>query len=185
LSGRSLELRVENIVAIMNVGCDLDLAKLAHKIPGAVFDSERFPGLIFKIKKPRASVLAFRTGRIVCVGMRSEVEALAVVKKVTEILKDAGVNVREMKASIQNIVTSANLGGTINVEEAASALGKTMYEPDQFPAVIYRMDEPKVTMLIFSTGKIVCAGAKSEEEASKAIEKLRLILEKKGIIKYA
>ncbi|MEM2188963.1 MAG: TATA-box-binding protein [Thermofilaceae archaeon] len=184
MSRQPLELRVENVVVIVNVGRELNLDELARKIPGATYDSSRFPGLIFRIKKPRAAVLAFHTGRMICAGMRSEIEAHIVVKRVAEILKEAGVGVGDMKARIQNIVASANLGGSINVEEAASILERTMYEPDQFPAVIYRMDEPRVTMLIFSSGKIVCAGAKNEEVAFKAIEKLRLILEKNGIIKY-
>jgi len=47
-----------------------------------------------------------------------------------------------------------------------------MYEPEQFPGLMYRMESPRVVFLIFSTGKIVCVGAKKEEDIYEAVEKL-------------
>ena len=47
-----------------------------------------------------------------------------------------------------------------------------MYEPEQFPGLILRMKEPKVVCLVFSTGKGVCTGAKSEEIVTIAVNKL-------------
>jgi transcription initiation factor TFIID TATA-box-binding protein len=55
------------------------------------------------------------------------------------------------------------LGGKIDLEQALGALGKTMYEPEQFPGLIHRMDEPKVVILLFATGKLVCTGAKKNK----------------------
>ena len=51
-----------------------------------------------------------------------------------------------------------------------------MYEPDQFPGAVYRMEEPKVVILIFSTGKIVITGAKREAQVHEAADKIRAIL---------
>ena len=59
-----------------------------------------------------------------------------------------------------------------------------MYEPEQFPGLIYRMDDPKVVILIFATGKLVVTGAKKEAEVSIAIAKLQETLEEKGLITY-
>ncbi len=85
---------------------------------------------------------------------------------------------------IQNIVASAALGGLIDLEKAAFSLGKTMYEPEQFPGLIYRMDEPKVVILLFASGKLVCTGAKKEQDVYDAVEKLHVLLEEKGLIFY-
>jgi transcription initiation factor TFIID TATA-box-binding protein len=52
-----------------------------------------------------------------------------------------------------------------------------MYEPEQFPGVIYRMETPKVVFLIFSNGNIVCVGAKKEEDIHEAVKNLRRMLE--------
>ena len=59
-----------------------------------------------------------------------------------------------------------------------------MYEPEQFPGLIYRMDDPKVVILIFASGKLVCTGAKKEAEVPRAIAKLKETLEEKGLITY-
>jgi len=57
-----------------------------------------------------------------------------------------------------------------------------MYEPEQFPGAMYRMDSPKVVFLIFSAGKIVCVGAKREEEIYEGVENLRRRLEEMGVL---
>ncbi|MGB9842229.1 MAG: TATA box-binding protein, partial [Candidatus Bathyarchaeales archaeon] len=83
-----------------------------------------------------------------------------------------------------NIVASAGLGGMIDLEKAAYTLGKTMYEPEQFPGLIYRMDEPKVVILLFASGKLVCTGAKREQDVYDAVQKLHALLEEKKLIFY-
>ena len=59
-----------------------------------------------------------------------------------------------------------------------------MYEPEQFPGAVYRMDKPKVVFLIFSAGKLVCVGAKKEKEVYEAVEKLKKILEENQLLIY-
>jgi len=70
------------------------------------------------------------------------------------------------------MVTTTDLGGELNLTEIAMARGleNIEYEPEQFPGMVYRIREPKAVILLFSTGKIVCTGAKSVEDASKAVE---------------
>jgi transcription initiation factor TFIID TATA-box-binding protein len=85
---------------------------------------------------------------------------------------------------IQNIVASAVLGGEIDLENLVYKLSKVMYEPEQFPGAVYRMDEPKVVFLIFSAGKLVCVGAKMEEQVYEAVDKIQLLLEEKELIYY-
>ena len=70
----------------------------------------------------------------------------------------------------------------IDLERSAYSLGRTMYEPEQFPGLIYRMDEPKVVILLFASGKLVCTGARKEEDAHKAVDTLRQKLEKNNLI---
>jgi len=59
-----------------------------------------------------------------------------------------------------------------------------MYEPEQFPGMVHRMDEPKVVILIFSNGKLVVAGAKKEEEIQQAVTNLQGQLEADDLIHY-
>ncbi len=52
-----------------------------------------------------------------------------------------------------------------------------MYEPEQFPGLMYRMEEPRAVVLVFGSGKLVCTGAKRETDVYRAIEKIRQKLE--------
>jgi transcription initiation factor TFIID TATA-box-binding protein len=59
-----------------------------------------------------------------------------------------------------------------------------MYEPEQFPGLIYRMDVPKVVILIFATGKLVITGAKAEQDVHEAFKKLHKTLEENELMFY-
>jgi transcription initiation factor TFIID TATA-box-binding protein len=59
-----------------------------------------------------------------------------------------------------------------------------MYEPEQFPGLVYRMDKPKVVMLIFASGSLVCAGANKEQDVYDSVHKLHVILEEQNLIFY-
>lgn len=110
---------------------------------------------------------------MVCTGAKSESEVYKAVKNIMKLLKSHGIEVKnEPMIEIQNVVASANLKAGVDLEKAAFLLEGAMYEPEQFPGLIYRMREPKVVLLIFSSGKVVCTGAKKEEEVKEAVSKI-------------
>jgi transcription initiation factor TFIID TATA-box-binding protein len=122
---------------------------------------------------------------MVCTGAKSEKESRRAVMKVIKELKKGGIIIiSKPELKIQNIVASASLGGMIDLEKAASTLEKTMYEPEQFPGLIYRMAVPKVVILLFASGKLVCTGAKKEQDVYDAVQKLHTLLEEKKLIFY-
>jgi transcription initiation factor TFIID TATA-box-binding protein len=122
---------------------------------------------------------------MVCTGAKSEKEARrAVMKVIKELKRGEIIIISKPELKIQNIVASVILGGMIDLEKAAYSLRKTMYEPEQFPGLIYRMDEPKVVILLFASGKLVCTGAKKEEDVYDAVHKLHGILEEQSLIFY-
>ncbi|MDI9609093.1 MAG: TATA-box-binding protein, partial [Candidatus Verstraetearchaeota archaeon] len=105
------------------------------------------------------------------------------VKKIIKNLKDRNiVIIGTPEIMIQNIVASANLNAEVNLEKAAFLLENVMYEPEQFPGLIYRMDSPKVVLLIFSSGKMVCTGAKQEDEVRVAADKIYQKLKDLGVL---
>ena len=122
---------------------------------------------------------------MVCTGAKSEKEAIQAVNKVAKELKKHGIPITNKPAiHIQNIVASAELGGEIDLESVFYKLKRVMYEPEQFPGAVYRMDDPKVVFLIFSAGKLVCVGAKKEQEVYEAVNKLQKALEENELIFY-
>jgi len=122
---------------------------------------------------------------MVCTGAKSEKESKRAVMKVVRELKKSGIIIiGKPEIKVVNMVASANLLGKIELEDCAYSLDRTMYEPEQFPGLIYRMDEPKVVILLFASGKLVCTGATKEEDVYKAVGNLHKRLEEKELISY-
>lgn len=82
---------------------------------------------------------------------------------------------------VVNIVVNANLGHAVPLEKMAATLSNTEYNPEQFPGLVIRIKEPKTSALIFSSGNIVCTGAKTIDEVHESIKKIIKSLEKIGI----
>ncbi len=178
-------INIENVVASATLNQKVDLNAVVKGYPGVEYRPEQFPGLVFRLKRPKTATLIFSSGKMVCTGAKSEKEARRAVMKVIKELKRGGIIIiSKPELKIQNIVASAILGGLIDLEKAAFTLGKTMYEPEQFPGLIYRMDEPKVVILLFASGKLVCTGAKKEQDVFDAVAKLHVLLEEKALIFY-
>ena len=176
---------IENVVASATLNQRVDLNAVVKGYPGVEYRPEQFPGLVFRLKRPKTATLIFNSGKMVCTGAKSEKEARRAVNKVIKELKKSGIIIiSKPELKIQNIVASASLGGTIDLEKSAYDLGRTMYEPEQFPGLIYRMDEPKVVILLFASGKLVCTGAKREEDVYEAVNKLHQKLEDQELIYY-
>ncbi|MEM2680519.1 MAG: TATA-box-binding protein [Candidatus Bathyarchaeia archaeon] len=176
---------IENVVASTSLNQRLDLDSISKAFPNVEYRPEHFPGLIYKLRKPRTSTLIFSSGKMICTGAKSEYQAKKAIMKIIETLRNNGIIIiGKPEIKIQNIVASADLKGEIDLEQAANFLERTIYEPDQFPALIYKMVEPKVVVLLFSRGKLICAGGKKESEVKEAIKKLKETLEEMGIIAY-
>jgi transcription initiation factor TFIID TATA-box-binding protein len=176
---------VENVVASATLNQKVDLNAVVKGYPGVEYRPEQFPGLVFRLKRPKTATLIFSSGKMVCTGAKSEKEARRAVTKVVKELKRSGIIIiSKPELTIQNIVASASLGGLIDLEKAAYTLSRTMYEPEQFPGLIYRMETPKVVILLFASGKLVCTGAKQEQDVYVAVNNLHALLEEKNLIFY-
>ncbi len=162
-----------------------DLNAVVKGNPFVEYNPKRFPGLVFRIKRPKSAILIFSTGKMVCTGTKSDKESKRAIKKVIRELKKSGtIIIGKPEIKLVNIVATANLLGRIELEDAAYSLGRTMYEPEQFPGLIYRMDTPKVVILLFASGKLVCTGATKEEDVYIAVAKLHKNLKEKELIYY-
>jgi transcription initiation factor TFIID TATA-box-binding protein len=175
------KVRIHNIVASAAFKHGIDLDAILKAFPHVQYQPKVFPGLPFKLKKPKTCTLIFNSGKMVCTGAKSEREAKRAIMKVAKELRAAGMIITgKPEIHIVNIVASGSLSGPVDLEELCKRPrvgGRVMYEPEQFPAVIYRMETPRVVFLIFSTGKFVCVGAKKEEDVYEAVENLRRMLE--------
>ena len=176
---------IENVVGTAKLNQRIDLNAVMKGNPGVEYRPKQFPGLVFRLKRPKTATLIFNAGKMVCTGAKSEKEARRAVMKVIKELKKSGIIIiGKPELQIVNIVASASLGGIIDLEKSAYSLRRTMYEPEQFPGLIYRMDEPKVVILLFASGNLVCTGARKEEDVYEAVSKLHKTLEEEELIYY-
>jgi transcription initiation factor TFIID TATA-box-binding protein len=178
------DVKIQNVVAVASLGQKIDLLAIMKTFLNVDYRPKKFPGLVFKLKRPKTTTLIFTTGKMVCTGAKSENEAFSAVRKVVRELRKEGFVIRgEPEILIVNMVASADVGGKVDLEEASNVLDNVMYEPEQFPGLIYRMEDPKVVLLVFASGKLVITGAKREEQVHKAAERIRGILIEKEVLR--
>jgi len=176
---------VENVVASASVDQKIDLIEITEKFPDTEYHPEQFPGLVFRLTKPKTATLIFRTGKMVCTGAKSEEMAIKAVNTVVQQLRKGKVKIKkDAVITVQNIVASINLGGKIHLEKAARTLPRSMYEPEQFPGLIHRMVDPKTVLLLFASGKLVCTGAKTESDVYRSVHNVHALLEEKSLMIY-
>ena len=178
-------IKIQNVVTAVALNQKVDLNAVVKSFPRVEYRPRQFPGLVFRLKRPKTAMLIFSSGKMVCTGAKSEKESHRAVMLVVKELKKGGiVIVGKPDLKVVNIVASASLGGNVDLEKAVTSLEKNMYEPEQFPGLIYRMDEPKVVILLFASGNIVCTGAKKEQDVYDAVQKLHIRLEEEDLIFY-
>lgn len=170
--------QVQNIVlSVTYEGVEFNLERLAKSLDGARYDPEVFPGIAYKSEDPPASFLIFASGKMNCVGAKGMVDAKLAIKRLTKKLRKARIKVKsEPKVEVQNIVASFDFGREFDLERIARSYENTEYEPEVFPGLVFRLDDPKVVVLLFVSGKGVCAGAKSMKDIQKAAQRITKIL---------
>jgi len=178
-------IEIVNVVASATIDQKLDLNKIQEKFPDVEYHPDVFPGAVFRLRNPKTATLLFSTGKMVCTGSRSEEIAVKAVNTVVNKLRKEGIKIKKNAVvTVQNIVSSINLGGRVSIEKVARTLPRSMYEPEQFPGVIHRMLDPKVVILIFASGKLVCTGGKTENDVYRSVNQLHSLLEEKGLMVY-
>ncbi|HID25871.1 MAG TPA: TATA-box-binding protein [Thermoplasmata archaeon] len=176
---------VENIVASTSFADKLDLDVIAQELEDAEYEPEQFPGLVYRLSNPKTATLLFRSGKANCTGAKTLEDVRKTVDIIAKKLKDMGIEVYgNPEIVIQNIVAISDLGTELNLNDVAMGLGleNVEYEPEQFPGLVYRLKEPRVAMLLFGSGKIVCTGARKIEDVSKAVDKLAAELSSLGLL---
>jgi transcription initiation factor TFIID TATA-box-binding protein len=174
---------IENVVASASLNQAVGLESIVKLFPAVEYRPDQFAGLVYRLKRPSVATLVFRTGKLMVAGAKSEIRARRAVQQLVNELRTGGIVILgKPDVTIRNVVASADLGQRIYLEDVANVLGGVIYEPDQFPGLIYRMKAPEVVILIFSSGKLVCTGATRQTDVEKAVKKLHETLASRGLI---
>lgn len=171
------DIKIVNIVVSTSLEHDVPLEKMAAVLPNTEYNPEQFPGLVIRIKEPKTSALIFSSGKVVCTGAQTLEKVDQSIEKIIQALKRIDIDIKiKPEITVQNVVASGSIGMDLNLNKLAMRLDNTEYEPEQFPGLVYKLDEAKATFLLFSNGKIVCTGTKSKEQVMAAVERLVEIL---------
>jgi len=172
-SKKNTALTVQNIVATISLEEKVSLTKLARTQPNTEYNPDTFPGLVLRVKKPKSAVLVFSSGNLVCTGTKSIAQVRDVVQQVIKQLKKVNVSVKiKPKITVQNIVASGAMDLDLNLNTLALELENTEYEPEQFPGLVYKLEDPTATFLLFSNGKLVCTGTKNKAQLDDSMVQL-------------
>lgn len=185
MSVASDSIQIENVVASTDIGQELDIETLAQDLAASEYNPEHFPGLVYRLQDPNAATLIFRSGKLVTTGANSVNNVHTALTHVFDELRELGIDVTDdPDIEVQNIVSSADLGHTLNLNAIAIGLGleHIEYEPEQFPGLVYRLDEPAVVALLFGSGKVVITGAKHLEDADHALTEIEDRLTDLGLL---
>jgi transcription initiation factor TFIID TATA-box-binding protein len=175
------DIDIQNVVASATFNQSLPLDRIAIYLENTEYEPEQFPGLVYRLEEPKAAALLFGSGKIVCTGTQSPEQAREATHKIIEELEEADVEIDEKpEITVQNIVASSELDATLNLNRIAFELVGTEYEPEQFPGLVYRLDEPEVVFLLFSSGNLVCTGGRTYEDVREGISALEEDLEEIG-----
>ena len=172
-----IEPKLENIVSTLDLGCKLDLRKIALQAKNSEYNPKRFAAVIMRIQSPKTTALIFSSGKMVCTGAKTETDSRTAAMKYAKTIKKIGFDVRFKNFTIQNIVGSCAVEFRISLEHLKVKYEKfCTYDPEIFPGLIFRMENPKIVLLIFCSGKVVLTGAKLKEDLFKAFGKIFPVL---------
>ncbi|RDD44910.1 TATA box-binding protein-like protein 2 [Trichoplax sp. H2] len=169
--------QLQNIVSTVNLGCRLELQKIALHARNAEYNPKRFAAVIMRIREPRTTALIFSSGKMVCTGAKSEEQSRLAARKYARVIQKLGFPAKFTEFRIQNMVGSCDVKFPIRLEGLVLAHGQfSSYEPELFPGLIYRMVKPRIVLLIFVSGKVVLTGAKVRDEIYEAFDNIYPIL---------
>jgi transcription initiation factor TFIID TATA-box-binding protein len=178
LTPEDVKITPQNIVASCKFNVDFPLEKIAKEL-GAEFTPEQFPGAIYHMSQGHTFLL-FKNGKAVLAGCRSVEQLESAAHDLRKDMKKIGVIIREYNIEVQNMVFSLEMGVDVDLEKFVKKVLDAYYSPELFPGLTYKIHDPNVTFLIFSSGKCVLAGLKDIRDLRKAIEKLVTTVNRSG-----
>jgi len=168
-------IQIENVVATTGINQELDLSTLETDLPTADYRPDEFPGIIYRIENPPAVVLIFQSGKLVCTGAKSVSDVTSALRDTFDAFRDLDIRVKNTpEITVQNMVSTAELDQRLNLHSLAVGLGleKTEYEPEQFPGLVYRLDEPEGVVLFFGSGNVILTGITTITETKHLLEEV-------------
>ena len=175
-ASKTANLSIVNIVVTADLKQRVDLRSVA-KLKYVIYDFEIYRGLAAYLKTPDmdGKVSVFSSGKLISVGTRKYDQARKDLQHTADVLSENGlIDPIQVTPRMRNIVATLVLPRTIDLELLSHL--PVIYEPEQFPGAILKLAEPKATVLIFASGKMVITGVSTQKQLAVVAEKVNQLI---------
>jgi transcription initiation factor TFIID TATA-box-binding protein len=175
-------MEIVNIVAIAEVNEPFDLLLISEKIKNSEFASGGGKWLKMRLKPENYYTAFYKSGKFLITGVRSNDKLNEIVQRILNLLKNVGINAELKTVKIHNIVLmdKVNLNKSLNDLIVALDDKRALYEPEQFPGLMYKDERVGISYLLFPSGKVVITGVKDIKIAKKEYEEFKTLIETLG-----
>lgn len=165
---------IQNVVSSINLKNEVNLKKLAMNTQNIEYNPTKWsPAAIMRIKNPKATALVFRSGKLICIGAKSIEESKNAARKFGRRIQKAGFHTTFNDFKIHNIVGNSMVNTKLNLDKIYNEhISQCYYDPRSFPGLTFCLKSPKISILVFQSGKIVLTGAKSISDINLAYHKI-------------
>ncbi len=162
------DIKIQNVVCTAEINQSVDIGSF-NKYENLSSDLRLYACGYVKDEKMVGRVTIFGNGKMISVGTKSPKQAEKELKRAIKILKNHGlIKTVKIIPSVRNIVGRYNLEKKLDIETLARTMPKSLYEPEQFPGLIFRIQDSLVA-LIFTSGKGVLVGGKTFSELNRGL----------------
>ncbi|KAH7460243.1 TATA-box-binding protein [Phytophthora ramorum] len=173
----NLDVKIMNVVGTVDLKTPLDLKTIALHARNAEYNPKRFSAVIMRLRDPKTTALIFGSGKIVITGGTSEDSCRLAARKFTRVIQKLNFPAKFTEFKVRNVMGTCDIRFPIRLEGLLNDHARfSSYEPELFPGLIYKLVEPKLTLLIFVSGKIVLCGARDSNHLHQAIDKMYPVL---------
>jgi|APSaa5957512535_1039671.scaffolds.fasta_scaffold199612_1 transcription initiation factor TFIID TATA-box-binding protein len=174
----SPEIKIQNTVCTADLKQHIDIASF-NKYEYLSSNLNLYKCGYVKDDKMVGRVTVFESGKLISVGTKSPEQAKKELNKASRILQNYKLSKSvRITSQVRNIVSRFDLKRKLDIVTLARTLPKCMYEPEQFPGIIYRL-QGSCVILLFSSGKGIIVGAKFIDEINSALFELKIRINQK------
>ena len=157
----------ENVVVSSDLHCILDLQDICRRSLFVTYNKSKFPGLIWRHKKIKGTCLMFKSGKIVCNGVKSFSDAKTSIRQYSRLVQKLGYKIQLSYIKLVTITASSSLDSNINLKSIYKSYN-SFYEPEIFPSLRLKLDG--ISYSIFKNGKVVITGIKSASDIADKVQ---------------
>jgi transcription initiation factor TFIID TATA-box-binding protein len=172
------EIKIRNVVTTADLKQKIDIEKL-NDVPWGIYDQQMYHGICGYVKTPdmKGRVTVFSSGKMISIGSNTIEDSIDKLYQAKFYLQKGNFSKEvELYPTVRNTVAVMLFSSKLNLKKVSLDLPNSIYEPDIFPGLRYKIKDG-LSILIFSSGKIIIVGGKSISDIKQAYNLVKKILD--------